>query len=80
MKRVLEEQDVTPRSFYVKSLDEVSVSGGFRPACLPVRQLSAASSGEEDSVVLQMFLPKGSYATVVLREVMKPSDPYAAGF
>lgn len=81
LKRVLTDEGVSPRSFFVKGLDEVSAHGGFRPAPLILPEFSTYSChGVEASMVFNMRIPKGTYATTILREVMKPSDPFAAGF
>jgi len=29
---------------------------------------------------LEFALPRGGYATVLLREIIKPADPFASGF
>ncbi|MDI9620121.1 MAG: tRNA pseudouridine(13) synthase TruD [Candidatus Nezhaarchaeota archaeon] len=34
----------------------------------------------EGGLTLNFFLPRSSYATILLREVIKPNDPLAAGF
>jgi len=77
VKKVMEEEYVGVKDFYIKDLQEVSVEGGFRQASMLCRELSYALNG---SLQMKFILPKGSYATVLLRELMKPSDPIAAGF
>lgn len=74
---VIREDGVNPGSFYVHGMEEVSAEGGFRRPHL-------ASAGrswriEGSSAVLGFVLAKGAYATVLLREVVKPEDPAAAG-
>jgi tRNA pseudouridine13 synthase len=78
LAEVMEEERVSPASFYVKEAEEMSSEGGFRPAPL----LSSDRSFERDDrgFVLEFSLGKGEYATVVLREVLKPEQPQLAGF
>jgi len=56
----------------------MSSEGGFRPAPLLCSDLSYKR--EERGFVLEFSLGKGEYATVVLREVLKPEQPQLAGF
>jgi len=41
---------------------------------------SFAVEAHNDALRVSFTLPRGCYATVVLREIMKPQDPLAAGF
>ena len=77
-KRVLEEEEVEPALFYLEDMQELSQEGGFRRPGLVVRDQSWSSEGEE--AALRFTLPKGQYATVLLREVVKAEDPAAFGF
>ena len=74
-KKIMDEENVTPRDFYIKEMQELSNQGGFRQAPLCCRDFSY-----EGSLVLSFKLPKGAYATTLLREIMKPEDPINAGF
>lgn len=71
---LLEEEAVVARDFYVKEMQELSQQGGFRQAPLWCRDFS-----HRDATV-SFRLPKGSYATTLLRELIKPDDPIRAGF
>ncbi len=77
LKGVLEAEGVEPGSFYVKEMQEVSAEGGFRRPHLAVRDASWSVEGSE--ATLRFTLGKGQYATVLLREVLKPRDPVASG-
>lgn len=59
-------------------------AGGLRTAVAPVAEfeshVSAGPDGDECEAELSFFLQRGSYATVLLREIMKPADPLSAGF
>ena len=78
MQKVLEEEDVEGRDFFVNEMQEVSLEGGFRRAHLAVSGPTSEVSG--DVARLTFELPRGGYATVLLREVIKPIDPFASGF
>jgi tRNA pseudouridine13 synthase len=58
-------------------MQELSVEGGFRSMSLLCSQFSHVL---DKSLQLGFVLYKGCYATVLLRELMKPADPIAAGF
>jgi tRNA pseudouridine13 synthase len=72
---ILKEEDIQPRDFYISEMDELSAQGGFRQAPLLCRDLRYL-----DSLVLSFKLSAGSYATILLREIMKPHDPVRSGF
>ncbi len=81
--RVLDEEGVEPRNFRVSALPEVGARGELRAAVAPVREFSAGvveDIAEKMQLWLQFTLLKSSYATVLLREMMKPCDPVSAGF
>jgi tRNA pseudouridine13 synthase len=82
---VLNEEGVTPRDFYVGPLHEASSSGKYRAALARVTRPNSTVQPDEInlgklSLTLDFFLPKESYATIVLRELMKPKDITKAGF
>jgi tRNA pseudouridine13 synthase len=78
LAKVIEEEGVSPGLFYIKEAEEMSSEGGFRPAPLLSSDLSFRR--EERGFALDFSLGKGEYATVLLREVLKPEDPLLAGF
>ncbi len=83
---VLEEEGVESKSFRVQQMPRISGKGGLRPVVSPIRDftLEDVSRDKENSmtyrVKMSFMLLKGSYATMLLREVMKPSYPIQAGF
>jgi tRNA pseudouridine13 synthase len=76
--KVLLEEGVSPRSFYIDEMPELSVGGDVRSATILLTQLRAEVS--EEALSLKTMLGKGCYITSLLREVMKPQDPVKAGF
>jgi tRNA pseudouridine13 synthase len=77
VKKVMEEDNLSKNDFYVMEMQEVSAEGGFRPASLLCNEFSYELN---DTLNLQFSLFKGCYATTLLREIMKPSNPIASGF
>jgi tRNA pseudouridine13 synthase len=78
LAKVIEEEGVSPGSFYIKEAEEMSSEGGFRSASLLSSDLSFKR--EERGFALEFSLGKGEYATVLLRELLKPEEPLLAGF
>jgi len=74
---VLESEGVDPGAFYVKEMQEVSAEGGFRRPHLAVRDASWSIDG--NTTAIKFTLGKGQYATVLVREILKPRDPVASG-
>jgi len=73
--KVIEDENVSLNNFYIEKIPEISSKGTRRPVLVPVK-LNAEISDDELNperckATLQFFLPKGSYATVLLREYMK---------
>ena len=85
-KTILAEEGVKLDDFKVRSMPELSSPGWLRPVLIRPRLIYEPSVFDDDlnpgsrALRLCFELPKGSYATVLLRELMKPSDPLKAGF
>jgi tRNA pseudouridine13 synthase len=85
-KQILEEESLETGNFKVDAVREMSRRGGLRAIIAPVRNfkllgaLSCAARQNAHRANLNFMLLRGSYATVFLREIMKPSDPIKAGF
>ena len=80
IKKILDEEEITEKQFYVKQMPELSMEGGFRIPFLKVDKFSLIEQQDESSCLLEFTLRKGSYATVILRELMKPVDITVAGY
>ena len=74
ISKILEQEEINPKDFFIKEMQEVSSEGGFRQAAI---HCSDYSSNE---TTVEFSLSRGSFATILLREVMKPKDPMIAGF
>ena len=71
IRHVMDEEGISPGSFVVKDLPELTSAGLWREALI---NASPEFSAGEGTAGVKFFLPKGCYATTVLREYMK-SDP-----
>ncbi|RLI03953.1 tRNA pseudouridine(13) synthase TruD [Candidatus Bathyarchaeota archaeon] len=81
-REILEQEGIQPQDFQIEKMPESSMRGGLRKALASVMNLSfkTTSSDGETAAEFRFMLHKGSYATVVLREFMKPEDPASSGF
>ena len=74
-RKVLEEEAIELDNFRIEKMPELSSKGTSRPVLLPVDLKVEISDDELNhgqlKVKLNFFLPKGTYATVLLREYMK---------
>lgn len=75
ISKVLDLEEISPKDFFIKEMQEVSNEGGFRQAAIDCTNYSTC-----DDDMIEFSLSRGSFATVLLREVMKPNNPMAAGF
>lgn len=76
-KSILKHECILAKNFYIKEMQELSTQGGYRQA--PLCPNSFSLIGKSPTVV-SFELPTGSYATTLLREIMKPIDPIESGF
>lgn len=74
ISKILEQEQIKPSEFYIKEMQEASSEGGFRSAAIKCTDFSIQSD------VVSFSLQRGSFATMVMREIMKPADPLEAGF
>ena len=74
ISKILNEEEISPKDFFIKEMQEVSSEGGFRQAAIHCSDYSS------DKTNVSFSLSRGSFATILLREIMKPTDPIVAGF
>jgi len=74
ISKVLEQEEIAPKDFFIKEMQEVSSEGGFRQAAIHCSNYSSREN------IIEFSLSRGSFATILLREIMKPEDPMIAGF
>lgn len=83
-KEIFSEEGISQSDF--AGIKEAHFEGTMRPAAFwPARFDPGQPQGDELNpgsfkIALRMDLPKGCFATLVLREIMKPEDPAASGF
>ncbi|MGB9630709.1 MAG: tRNA pseudouridine(13) synthase TruD [Candidatus Methanodesulfokora sp.] len=78
LREMLREDNICLESFLIKEIPECSSLGSLRPAVSIVKDLRIFVFGK--SVFMSFFLNPGSYATVFMREIVKPVDPESCGF
>lgn len=74
ISKILQQEEISPKDFFIKEMQEASSEGGFRQAAIQCLDYSAHGD------VVEFSLSRGSFATILLREIMKPLDPMIAGF
>ncbi len=74
---VLKEEGVRARDFFVDEMQEVSAQGSLRLGALLFMDYRAEG---DEVLTVRATLLKGSYMTILLRELMKPRRPAACGF
>ncbi|WP_069808105.1 tRNA pseudouridine(13) synthase TruD [Vulcanisaeta thermophila] len=74
--KVMKEEGVEPGMFRIRQIPRASVRGGFRP--LSVKPLIINYSVGNGTLTINFRLPRGNYATVLLREFMKSKNPELA--
>ena len=76
LERLLAEEGITPAHFELPKLPEIASRGTYRPVTVALPPIGITvpppeASGPSASVRFHFALPKGSYATVVMREFQK---------
>ncbi|HYA10738.1 MAG TPA: tRNA pseudouridine(13) synthase TruD [Thermoplasmata archaeon] len=70
LERILAEEQVAPASFSVPAAPELGSEGTWRALLVPLPPLGLEA--DATGVWFRFSLPKGAYATVALREFLKP--------
>jgi tRNA pseudouridine13 synthase len=84
-REVLEKEKIPLENLRFNELSRVGGKGGLRTVVTPVKDfklqsVSANKDGGGCQATVSFMLLRGSYATVVLREIMKSSNLITAGF
>ncbi len=81
---ILTQEEIDMERLRANEISTIGGKGGLRTVAAPVRDFSLQNVSEDRDgscrVVLIFMLFRGSYATVVLREIMKPQSPVDSGF
>jgi tRNA pseudouridine13 synthase len=84
--RILEEESVSPYDFRVSAMREIGSRGELRAITVPLLRFTLNDVSDDKAdlrnrmIEVDFTLYRGSYATIVLREFMKPRDIVRAGF
>ena len=74
ISKILEIEEITPKDFYLKEIQELSNEGGYRNCSIICTDHSIIDN------TVSFSLSRGSFATIVLREIIKPDDPIISRF
>jgi len=74
IKKILEDESLLPKDFFINDFQELSLDGGFRNASIDIQNFSIQKN------LVKFQLSRGSYATIVLREILKLENPLDCGF
>ncbi len=80
VRNVVDEEDIKLEMFKLKEIPEVDCPGTLRQASIDPIVENVEVDRESRVVRIVFRLVRGSYATVLLREIVKPEDPYRSGF
>jgi tRNA pseudouridine13 synthase len=78
-REVLAAEGIEDNPIRLNALSRAGGSGGLRAVLAPVREFKIQRV-TDDAAQVSFILNRGCYATVVLRELIKPIDPIGAGF
>jgi tRNA pseudouridine13 synthase len=85
-KEILEAENVKPSDFRVPQMPKISSPGGLRTVLASINSLSVEKPAQDKAnrskrqIRMNFMLPSGSYATILLREFMKPRNLVKARF
>jgi tRNA pseudouridine13 synthase len=85
-KQILEAESIKTENFRINAIPKISGRGELRAIVSPIKNFklrgisASADNPKEHQAELEFMLLRGSYATVLLREIMKPHNPISAGF
>jgi tRNA pseudouridine13 synthase len=78
-REILHSEGIGDGPVRLNDLSRVGGKGGLRTALTPVKDFKLLSAAE-GKVQVSFMLLRGCYATILLREIIKPQNPATAGF
>jgi tRNA pseudouridine13 synthase len=78
-REILQSEGIGDGPVRLNELSRVGGKGGLRTALSPVKDFKLLSA-TDGKVQVSFMLLRGCYATILLRELIKPQDPATAGF
>jgi tRNA pseudouridine13 synthase len=85
-KQILEDESISQESFKISAMSEITMRGELRTVITPLNNFSLNEISEDSAnpskhkAEVSFTLYRGSYATILLRELMKPRNPIKTGF
>jgi tRNA pseudouridine13 synthase len=85
-KQILEKEGFSQEGFKILAMPEITSRGELRTAMMPLNNFSLNEVSEDSAnpskhkAEVSFTLYRGSYATILLRELMKPRNSIKAGF
>ena len=85
-KQILEEEGINQQNFRIPDMPEITARGELRTALTRLNNFSLneiqkdSGNPSKHKAKVSFTLYRGSYATILLRELMKPRNPIKAGF
>ncbi len=85
-KQILEEEGMSLEKFKIDAMPEISARGELRTMITPLNNFLLKEISKDftnpsrQKAEVSFTLYRGSYATIILRELMKPRNPIKAGF
>jgi len=85
-RQILEEEGISQESFKIPAMPEITARGELRTALIPLNNFSLNEISKDSAnpskykAEASFTLHRGSYATILLREITKPRNPIKAGF
>jgi len=70
-EKVLDEEGISKEDLLIKEIPEINTSGASRSAFVNVSWKSLNFNRQKSIADVEFFLPKGSYATIVLKKCVK---------
>ena len=83
---IIESEEINQTDFHLASIPKMKVAGALRKILTPIIQFRTGNSNEDElnagkrKLQISFTLHRGSYATIVLREFMKPLNLIKSGF
>lgn len=78
-QEILTSEGISAGPVWLNELSRVGGKGGLRTALTPVKDFKL-NSVADGKVQVSFMLLRGCYATILLREIIKPQSPATAGF
>ncbi|NWF87461.1 tRNA pseudouridine(13) synthase TruD [Candidatus Bathyarchaeota archaeon] len=85
-RKILEEERILPENFKIRAMPEISSRDELRTVIVPLNNFSIDEISDDSAnpskrqAKLSFMLYRGSYATIPLREIIKPHNIIEAGF